>query len=462
MPRPKPHSACEDFHRTAATARHPFVGVTRRHFLGWGMGAGLALYTARALPLEHWMDGAQEAAAQNPQARILVSVFLPGGLDLLDSCLDTSQYGVYAGVRGSAARPETSDVLAGTSISTHPSLAAGQDGGLRALFDAGRIGLLPGIDYSNPDLSHFHSRRFWETGTITAAETTGWLGRWLDTNATPDNPFQGLSAGSRLSPTLLTSRSPVCSVESTRRSKLGIPGVSEPGLDRAMRAYGDLAAARRTDGTGRAAARASARYAQTVADRLEPLDDSGPPAPTPGDPTDVASVQAPISGYPPGSPFGERLRQLGFLLAQPLGTRIATVDCNADFDTHSDQPERLTRALSDVSGSLAAFQADLEARGLGERVLTFVWTEFGRRPKANRSAGTDHGAGGIGWVMGVRAAPGLRTEYPSLSDLDGHGNLRVTVDFRAIYASLIEQWLGTSAEGIIPDSRSFARIRLVT
>ena len=114
-----------------------------------------------------------------------------------------------------------------------------------------------------------------------------------------------------------------------------------------------------------------------------------------------------------------------------------------------------------MSASLAAFQYDLEARGLADRVLTFVWTEFGRRPEGNRSAGTDHGAGGIAWVMGTHAASGLRTEYPSLRQLDHQDNLKVTIDFRSVYASLIEQWLGTPADGIIPDAAAFPRVGLV-
>ena len=151
------------------------------------------------------MEGAEEAAAQDSGSRILVSVFLPGGLDLLDTFNDTLQYVPYSQARGDAARPLSTMLLPGTTLSPHPSLQAGQGGGLTALYGAGKLGLLPGIDYANPDLSHFHSRAFWETGTITSNQTTGWLGRWLDQYGSSRNPFQGLSSGSRLSPTLLTS-----------------------------------------------------------------------------------------------------------------------------------------------------------------------------------------------------------------------------------------------------------------
>jgi uncharacterized protein (DUF1501 family) len=451
-------NGCDDFHRTA---RAP-IGVSRRQFLGWGAGAGLSLYTARAMPLQHWLDGAQAANAADPAARILVSVFLPGGLDLCDTFLDTTQTSAYSVARGAAARTAApGDTLVGSSLSAHPSLGKGQGGGIKNLWNAGKLGLLPGIDYSNPDLSHFHSRHFWETATITGSATTGWLGRWLDRHGDASNPFQGLTAGSRLSPTLLTGGAPVCAVESATRARLTIPGVSTQSQTQAMAAYGNLAQPHRHDGRGRAATRASARFAQNVADRLGPLAANEPPPPEPGDPTGLGEVLGQAKGYPSGSAFGDRLRQLGFLLAQPLGVRIAAVESNADFDTHDNQPARLTKALADVSGSLAAFQADIEARGLGDRVLTFVWTEFGRRLRANQSIGTDHGAGGIGWVMGTRARSGVLTPYPSLKDVDKEGNLRVAVDFRSVYASLVEQWLGTDANGVVPNAANFARLQVV-
>jgi uncharacterized protein (DUF1501 family) len=448
MARRDPYRACEDFHRTAATARHPSVGVTRRHFLGWGIGAGVSLYTARSMPLPHWLDGAEEAAASDPNARILVAVFLPGGLDLLDTLLDSSQYGRYRDARRGAARPLEGTHLAGTTILPHPGLAQGAGGGLQGLFDAGRLGVLPGIDYSNPDLSHFHSRNFWETGMITPNPTSGWLGRWLDEHGGSNNPFQGLTSGPRLSPTLLTAGAPVASLTSVQAAAMEVPGLSRRGQARAMKTYRQLAAAQRGDRSGRAAARSSARLALAVSDSLGRLDD-GASAP----PVDV--------GYPSGSQTAARLSQLAFVLSQPLGTRVATVDCSGDFDTHNNQPGRLADGLADVSASLSAFQADLDARGLSDRVLTFAWTEFGRRLRGNRSTGTDHGAGGIAWVMGPHAASGVLTEYPALDRLDDNGNLTVTADFREVYASLLEQWLGTPAEPVIPDAGSMRRIQVV-
>ena len=138
--------------------------------------------------------------------------------------------------------------------------------------------------------------------------------------------------------------------------------------------------------------------------------------------------------------------------------RVASVEAPGDFDTHDEQPKELAAALREVSQGLAAFQADLEARGIADRVLTFVWSEFGRRPQSNDSRGTDHGAGGIAWVQGTRARGGVLTDYPDLGRLDRNDNLAVTVDFRRVYCSLLEGWLGTNAAEVIPGAPGFGRI----
>jgi uncharacterized protein (DUF1501 family) len=454
-----PYKACEDFHRTASRARD--IGVTRRQVLVGGVAAGLALYTSRALPLTRALDAAGDAHAQAPDAPILVVVFLPGGVDLLDTLVPLSQYGPYRDARAVMAQPDvTTPKLGNTGLGIHTSLTKGDGEGIKGLFDRGEIGFLPGIDYANPDMSHFHSRHFWETGLITPKATTGWMGRWLDLHGTRENPFQGLSSGHYLSPVLHTAGAPVAAVQSAKGAELWMQGLGGDAYDRAIAAYTEIASAVAGEAAGPESVRRAARLAREVAVRLEPYKNAAPaPQTQPGTLPVIGSPQ--VQGYPTGSGFADRLRSLAFLLAQPLGVRIATVDADGDFDTHANQQVALTRDLEEISRALAAFQSDLVARGLSNRVLTFVWSEFGRRVKANESGGTDHGAGGNGWVQGPRAAGGILTEYPSLVDLDKYKNLKVTVDFRQIYASLVEQWLGTDAAAVVPDAGAFGRVKVV-
>ena len=443
------HRACDDFQRSSEAVRRHFLarpGLTRREVLGAGLGAGLALYTAKAMPFERVLEAAAAEAAAAPANPVLVSVFLPGGVDLLDTLVPLHDYGRYADLHPKLR--VQGQPLAGTGFGVHPSLSRGIGGGLKGLYERGKIGFLPGIDYANPDLSHFHSRHFWETGLITAESAPGWLGRWLDRAGGRDNPLQGVSLGWGLSPVLRSARAPAAAVASPGDARFWIRGVWGEPYDEAMAAYARLG---RVPGGGRAleASRTAARLAKDVADRLSPYAES-----------DGVDPLASSIAYPAESEFGTRLRYLAAMIEKPLGIRVADVEAEGDFDTHDDQAE-LGELLVDVSECLSAFQADLEARGVADRVLTFVWSEFGRRPKENGS-GTDHGAGGLAWVQGNRARAGVHSDYPNLNALDEHDNLQVTIDFRRVYSSLLEQWLGTDANAVIPNSGAFGRVALVT
>jgi uncharacterized protein (DUF1501 family) len=449
MPR-SVHKGCDDFRQTSAGARERWLAprLTRRQALVGALGGGLAIYAERALPFARILEAASAQAADAPDARVLVSVFLPGGCDLLDALPPIGAYGQYADLRG-AMKLEAPPALGATGLGIHPALAEGTGGGVKGLFEAGKVGFLPGIDYANPDLSHFHSRHFWETGLITERAAPGWLGRWLDRHGSPENPLQGLALSSTLSPVLATASAPVAALESPSDVALDVWGIGGR-QERQMLAAWERMAGGHVRGDGPRAVHTAARLAKSVGDRLAPYAEHD----------DVDPLAPPVP-YPEDDDLGTRLSRVAALVAQPLGVRLATVDADGEFDTHDDQPRELSDALGSVSQSLAAFQADLEARGVADRVLTLVWSEFGRRPQGNESLGTDHGAGGIAWVQGTHAASGILTDYPSLTDLDGDDNLKVTVDFRKLYASLIEGWLGTDAAEVIPNAGAYGRLALV-
>jgi len=445
------HKGCDDFRQTTAAARDRWMvpRLTRRQVIGGGLGGALAIWAGRAMDFGGVIEAATAEAQSAPAARVLVSVFLPGGADLLDTLPPVGQYGTYADLRGDT-KLEAPPLLGATGLGIHPSLTEGVGGGVKGLFDAGKVGFLPGIDYANPDLSHFHSRHFWETGLISERAAPGWLGRWLDRHGSAENPLQGLTLGSTLSPVLATGRAPVAALESPRDVGLDVWGTEDKLRPRLLAAWEQLTHAAHGRGEGPRSVRTAATLAKRVGDRLAPYAER-----------DGHDPLAPAVRYPEDDGFATRLSRLAALIAQPLGVRVAAVQADGEFDTHDNQPEDLGRALRSVSQGLAAFQADLEARGVADRVLTLVWSEFGRRPKGNESAGTDHGAGGVAWVQGTRAASGILTDYPSLTALDRDDNLRVTVDFRKVYASLIEGWLGTDAGEVIPRADAYGRLALV-
>ena len=149
------------------------------------------------------------------------------------------------------------------------------------------------------------------------------------------------------------------------------------------------------------------------------------------------------------------------MISHGVPLKCVALTTGVQFDTHSSQTTTFDTGVQLVSDSLAAFQADLEARGVDNRVLVHVWSEFGRRAQENGSDGTDHGASGTSLLIGSRVNGGMIGEFPALSKLDVNGNQVVNVDFRGVYASLLEQWFDHDASPVIPQAHRFPRYQLL-
>jgi uncharacterized protein (DUF1501 family) len=148
------------------------------------------------------------------------------------------------------------------------------------------------------------------------------------------------------------------------------------------------------------------------------------------------------------------------MVAGDLPLRCVAITAPGSYDTHANQAGALTNGLKQTADGLLAFQRDLEARGIADRVLVKVWSEFGRRPRENGS-GTDHGAAGSAFLIGSRVRGQMVGQFPGLSVLDRQQNLRSTADFRALYCALLEQWLDTDAADVIPSASAFTRPALI-
>ena len=163
--------------------------------------------------------------------------------------------------------------------------------------------------------------------------------------------------------------------------------------------------------------------------------------------------------------FERRMSMLAWLISANVGIRVACLSFDDGFDFHDAQLSRQGGIMTRLSRGLAAFQSDLEARGVADRVITLVWSEFGRRVEDNDSGGggTDHGAGGLALAIGNGVRPGIASEFPGIADgdLDEWGNLKVPTDYRQIYTSLLGDWMGTDPADVIPDAAGFAPLPLV-
>jgi uncharacterized protein (DUF1501 family) len=424
------------------------TGLDRRSFVIRSAGLALAVYGAGALKLPLFEEGVLDAAAAAPNQPVLVSLFLDGGADSL-SLLAPVGDPDYKRLRPKLALPDSG--LAFTEdprLRWHPSAAS-----LRTLHLEGKLTVLPTVGYTDADQSHFTSRHYWEVGATNPGLRTGWLGRYLDKAGRNDNPLQGLSLDGELSPSIATRKAPVAALRGADQYSFWAPGVWGDVEREMLNTIGPLGRARGYGDKALASIANTATQASRLRTQLSVFTNRGNGSNRFGSPVPYPEHR---SGFP------QRLAGLAAMLAAGLPLRCVALRAYGMYDTHSDQPEALAAGLKLTSETLLAFQRDLEARGLADRVLTLIWSEFGRRGEENGSLGTDHGAAGVSLLMGTRARGQMIGEVPQLRNaLDRNGNLKATVDFRSVYTSLLEQWFDFDAAAVIPKARAYRRLQLV-
>ena len=321
--------------------------------------------------------------------------------------------------------------------------------GLATLHGEGKVTVFPAVGYDPPDESHFTSRHYWEVGQLDTNARSGWIGRFLDATGEPNNPLQGLSLDYSLAPALATEKMPVAAVSSPADYNMWAYGFDEPIAGPAMETFGQLGALG-APSPAYAQARGAAWDTSIVLKEMAPF--VGPE----GKPTYTAPVTYPKDG----GEFAGRLEALAAMLAAGLPIKCASLTAIGSYDTHSDEPTTLSTNLGQTVESVVAFQRDLEARKLDDRVIVQLWSEFGRHPQENGS-GTDHGAAGVAFLIGTRVAGTMIGEFPGLTKLDENENLVNTSDFRAMYCALLEQWFQTEAGLVIPEAAAFERPTLL-
>jgi uncharacterized protein (DUF1501 family) len=357
---------------------------------------------------------AQTARAAKPQrdARILVVIQLDGGNDGINTVIPFKDEG-YAKHRKLLRLPPAQLIKVSEQVGLHPSLA-----GAGKLLENGRLAIVQGVGYPNPNRSHFESMAIWQTARFDAEERNGlgWIGRALDGKARgprgePDSIYVG---GGQL-PTALRGRRSVASALTRPEDFVLAPAVKTKTAASPTTAKQDLAAF----------VRRAALDAHATADRM----------------AQVIRGKAGSDNYPATELAGE-MRLMARLIKANLGTRIYYAR-QSGYDTHSAQLGTHAVLLNELGGALKAFYDDLTAAKLAGRVVVLTFSEFGRTVKENGSAGTDHGTAGPVILAGPRVQAGLVGPTPSLLALDEkHGDLKVGVDFRQVYATVLGDWLG--------------------
>jgi uncharacterized protein (DUF1501 family) len=468
-PKPPPRScACQDFNRASLLRRGvaqagkglPSIepgmplpagtGLNRRSFMLSSAGLVLSVYGAGRLLEPSAFEAGIAQAATIANGRVLVSIYLQGGIDSMSVLAPVTdplykQYRPTLGLAEGSGPTFTED----PALMWHPLAAP-----LAQLHAEGKVCAMPTVGYTDPmNQSHFTSRHYYEVGAMDANLNTGWLGRYLDTVGTPDNPLQGLCLDYSLQPSLATAKVPVATIDLPSDYAFWAQGVWGPPQDLMYGAFTSIGEAGiRTGDPAMAQSGEAAAMSNTLRQQLLQFQ------PTPGEPDPTLPA-----GYPSATDeFPARLAAVAEMLGAGLPISIVTVTTESVFDTHENQEPSFTQGLGEAIQSLYAFQRDLEARGLADRVMTVVWSEFGRRPQENASSGTDHGAAGCGFVIGENASGTMVGEWSGLqSGLDPLENLTETADYRGVYCSLLEQWLGQEAAAVIPQAASFQRYAVI-
>ncbi len=426
--------------------------LNRARFLKNGFLGFASVYAASKIP---WQTAFEAAVAEGATAdnHCLVMLFLNGGNDGPNTFVpaDPVQHAEYLKLRPTIARangPIPGNV-APVGFTPMPGIEgelalpnlvgmalpgpAGSTGNLKSIWDAGDLALFPATDYPNPNFSHFTSRDWWFGGVLQKSPT-GWLGRWLDLYGSASNPLQAVSIGSNVSKMIRAARAPVASVPETLVNfGFNVSGAVTSAVNAQVRGLATAVAGNASTGRSRTVFGQTAQIAQDLGNVVHTLG----------------------ANYPANSALSRRLQLAATMLGAGLGTRIITIDWGG-FDTHGVQLAGQDPQLSVLGQALAAFQADLAARGISDRVVTCVFSEFGRRGGENASFGTDHGAGGPMQIIGTQVRGGLAAD-PAPMDALVSGNLKVTTDFRSVYGALLGEWMGGDPDAVLPGAPAMAR-----
>jgi uncharacterized protein (DUF1501 family) len=423
------------------------MAITRRRFLQGVGAAGAASLLPRCAPASRVI----EEATPRPADPILVLVDLDGGNDFLNMLPPTTgqNRAVYEQRRPGLAVPASGIVEIGPGVGLNTDLT-----GLSLLSDRGRVAWITGVGMNNPNLSHFVSIDLWGQGSAQPSGT-GWLGRFADASFDPagdvlrgvtvTNDLPVMLRGAGRSFVSITSGSGFVYPASLRGGRLGAP------WDAAALEAAFGAAVTTANPGGPAGYAQAAQVGKAFLDATHDFGSSGtlpartPAVPYPGDP--AYPVRRLDGSALPGG-LSRQLKLVAQMLANGIDGQVFFTRLGG-WDTHGNQAVDHPNLMRTLGGAISAFYDDLATIGTAsgnarDRTMILVWSEFGRRVQQNDN-GTDHGTAGLAFCVGRGVRGGFYGGYPNLADLDGNGNLRFTVDFRSVYATVLERWLGLSA-----------------
>ncbi len=421
--------------------------TTRREFIG---GSLTLLSAAATLPvfLGHTARAfadvtTRPARGKDASSRILVVVQLAGGNDGLNTVVPYEMDGYYKH-RRTLAIPAKDALKIGQGVGLHPAAT-----GLKELFDDGKMAIVQGVGYPNPNRSHFTSMDIWHTADPLQKQRDGWIGRYFDHCCKGEDPTPEPTECVALMQEMPLA---VQGSEFTGMAFEGIDALTWRAGERDERA---AAAFRKLNNQGLSPstdAHGLAAYLQRAALKAQIGAE------------DIKQAGAGAIGTNRRGRFGQRggrlaqeLKMVAQMIKADLPTRIYYVSLGG-FDTHAGQLGRHAQLMDQFGDAMKSFIDQLQEDGLLDRVLVMSFSEFGRRVQENASGGTDHGEAAPMFLFGSKIRPGLHEKHPDLSKLN-RGDLAFGCDFRRVYASVLRDWLKARPEKVL--GQSFAPLPLV-
>ena len=390
--------------------------LTRRRFLtATGVTAAGALAVGATQVNWHDLLSAAEKSPLPPGTGVLVLVTLYGGNDGLNTVIPYADPAYHDARPELAYQPDQVLHLDG-QLSLNPGLK-----GFAGLFADKRLAIVRGVEYPKPDHSHFRSMDIWQTASPGSPASTGWLGRWLD--ATGNDPRHAVSFEPVLPVVLAGAGTAGASVP------IGA-GKRPPAVQAALSGFG-----RQSPGEPPLQARAAHAFAD-----LLPIDTMIHDLPSPSAATTEASGAAATATGGHGA-LGPQLDLVARCVEAGVATRVFSVSLGG-FDLHADEKDAQQRLLTELDTAVTGFVHRMAGTPHGRNVVVAIYSEFGRRVRASASQGTDHGTASDVFLTGTPVKGGFYGSQPSLTDLD-NGDLKVSTDFRDVYATLLQDVLGT-------------------
>ena len=443
---------------------------TRREFLRSTVLGGALTWTVPAFLANTFAALHAEAAdkatqvATGKDSTILVILQMAGGNDGLNTVIPHGNDYYYR------ARPKIGIAAKyvlklNDSVGLHPGLT-----GFKELYDSGHLAVIQGIGYPNPNRSHFRSTEIWQTAADSnKIERYGWLGRYFDNACSGCDPTIAVSIGRQMPQAFAAKFPKGVSLDNPQNYRF-IAG-NRPGdmtsTEESYRKLNDMhppasdsitAGDGSTENSGGTIAAISGPTLRTGSP-LDFLERTALDAQVSSDEIRAITSRTENMATYPASQLANSLKLVAKLIGGGLPTRIFYVS-QGGYDTHTNQPGTQARLLKELGDSVKSFYDDMKAQGHSQRVLLLTFSEFGRRVSENANNGTDHGAAAPMFVLGEKVKAGLLGQYPSLAPADlFEGDLKYNVDFRSVYAAVLENWLKTRSEPVL--GRKFTPLQIV-